>query len=488
MAWRWRVPGPGPCSAALRVARAAPSAGRSAVGAGLLGLQAAAGNAAVAQLVQRAGVQRVTAGWEDAKKLGNYWNAEKRTVGSVHRFPLQLASGGVAHAGLDDVSKTKTSESARHRAIALVPNGLVPTEPVTVFLHFHGHVENAKRPYASWREHRVSGEVRDVAHDKIAHQIQAAGNPQVLGVLPVGVGGSRFSSSYDNFAGGPYLEQVFQALVDVGATTKKISFDKAKVVLGAHSGGAFTVNSMLEAATAEAEGKTAKGKSTAGAKIAEVAIFEAAIDDDRWRTVWAWARSHLDRLAVVLDSQADAATKVRSITDAPKLRAYYGSSYVKPHQDLADAISRWFDQPFAPNGKRTGRTNRAALGSYVDDVTSLFRVVHVPGVGHEEIVRGHALSDTKAADAGSVTDALKALKDPKTGPIPGLGTVAPPKPKKKATKRKVKADAAVTKPPTSTGSGLNPTAGSRPSRPRTSRSAGARTPSETPSPTRRSPS
>src|SRR5262245_35159448 len=56
--------------------------GDPAVGAGLLGLQAAAGNAAVARLVQRTQVQRADAGWEDAKKQGHYWNAAKRTVGS----------------------------------------------------------------------------------------------------------------------------------------------------------------------------------------------------------------------------------------------------------------------------------------------------------------------------------------------------------------------------------------------------------------------
>ena len=425
--------------------RPVPSARRASVGASLLGLQVAAGNAAVAQLVRRARVQRASAGWQDAKQQGNYWNADQRMVGTVGRFPLQLASGGVDHAGLDEVSKAKTSESARHRAIALVPSGLVPTEQVTIFLHFHGHVENAKRPYASWREHKVSGKVRDVAHDKIAQQIQAAGNPQVLGVLPVGVGGSRFSKRYEDFAGGPYLEQVLQALVDVGATKSKISLSKANVVLGAHSGGAFTVNSMLEAATAEARGQTVKGESTAGAPIAEVAIFEAAIDNGRWKTVWTWAREHLDRLAVVLDSQADAAAKVAAIGRTPKLRAYYGSSYVKPHEALAEAIHGWFDAPFAPNGTATGRTNRAALGSYADEVAALHRVIHVPGVTHEEIVRGHPLTAT--ADAGSVTDALKALANPEAGPV--LGKVVPPKPKKAGAKPKVKADAAVTKPPTS---------------------------------------
>jgi hypothetical protein len=436
--------------------------GNPAVGAGLVELQAAAGNAAVARLVQRPQVQRADAGWDDAKKQGHYWNAGKRTVGSVDRFPLQLDSGGFGGAGLDSESAKMTSESARNRAIALVPQGLKPDQPVTVFLHFHGHVEDAgKRPYASWREHVAderhqerSGKVRDVAHDQIVQQIEAAGDPQVLGVLPVGVGASMFARSYNDFAGGPYLEQVFKALADVGATKTRIPLDKAQVVLGAHSGGGFTVNSMLAAATAEAEGKKVKGMSTAGARIAEVAIFEAAIDKGRWKTVWAWARSHLDRLAAVLDSQADPAKKVDAIKATPRLRAYYGRSYVKPHEDLAGAIAGWFDDPFAPNGTATGRTNRAAVGGYLDDVAALFRVVHVPGVGHEEIVRGHALADKAAADAGSVTDALKALHDPKAGPIPGLGTVATPTPKA-AAKRKVKADAAAPKPPTGAAAGAS---------------------------------
>ncbi|HKE76985.1 MAG TPA: M15 family metallopeptidase [Acidimicrobiales bacterium] len=430
--------------------------GDAAVSAGLLGLQATAGNAAVAGLVRRTQVQRADAGWEDAKKQGHYWNAAKRSVGAVDRFPLQLASGGYPGAGLDDVSAGLTSESARNRAIALVPTGLKPEEGVTVFLHFHGHAEKAGRPYASWREHVAdkdhperSGKVRDVAHDQIAQQIEAAGDPQVLGVLPVGVGPSMFAASYNDFAGGPYLEQVFKALVEVGATKTQIPLSKAQVVLGAHSGGGFTVNSMLAAATDEAAGKKVKGKSTAGARIAEVAIFEAAIDNGRWKTVWAWARPHLDRLAAVLGGQATAADKADAIKETPRLRAYYGRSYVKAHEALAGAIAGWFDEPFA-----SGRTNREALGGYVDDVASLFRVIHVAGVGHEEIVRGHALDDKGAA--GSVTDALKALHDPKAGPIPGLGTVETPKPKKAAAKHKAKAAAAPPTPSTSTVAGPSP--------------------------------
>ena len=99
-------------------------------------------------------------------------------------------------------------------------------------------------------------------------------------------------------------------------------------------------------------------------------------------------------------ARPDAAEKASAIKATPKLRAYYGRSYVQPHKDLAAAIAGWLNAPFKPNGKATGRTNRAAVGGYVDDVAALFRVIHVPGVGHEEIVRGHALDDKGAAVRG----------------------------------------------------------------------------------------
>jgi hypothetical protein len=123
-------------------------------------------------------VQRDVAGWKDAKDQGHYWNAEKRTVGTVDRYPLQLAAGGFPDAGLDAESAKMTSESAMNRAIALVPAGLEAQDPVTVLLHFHGHVESAKRPYASWREHSAdkqhperTGKVRDVARVRRAEPL-----------------------------------------------------------------------------------------------------------------------------------------------------------------------------------------------------------------------------------------------------------------------------------------------------------------------------
>src|SRR4051812_30281172 len=93
------------------IVRPAPSPGHLALGASLLGLQTTAGNTAVARLVQGARVQRDVPGWKDAKDQGHYWNAEKRTVGTVDRYPLQLAAGGFPDAGLDAESAKMTSES-----------------------------------------------------------------------------------------------------------------------------------------------------------------------------------------------------------------------------------------------------------------------------------------------------------------------------------------------------------------------------------------
>jgi len=396
---------------------------RTGPGAGLLRLQRMAGNAAAAGLLQRVMVQRADAGWADAAEQGHFWNAAMREVGNVRRYPLQLASGGFEGAGLDEASASLTTESAQHRAIALVPAGLDPTKPVTVLLHFHGHAETAGRPYASWREHKRTRQVRDVAHDQIAQQIEAAGDPQVLGVLPVGVGRSLFAKTYGSFAGGPYLDQVFQALADVGATASKISSAAARVVLGAHSGGWFTVRSMLEASMAQAAGGPVTGKSTAGLPIAGVALFEGHLDGGNWTTVRRWAYSHLDRLAALMDTNADPAVKEGAIRATPTLRAYYGRSYTESHRLLDEALRAWFNQPFKGDERRT---NRQVLGGWYERVAALFRVVRVAGVGHEEIVRGHARTDTKAPYAGSVTDALKAVEDPTAGPIPELRTVAGP--------------------------------------------------------------
>src|SRR5262249_16908224 len=164
---------------------------------GLLGLQREAGNRAVASLIepiQRAG------GWADAdskpgqgvtkddRKTG--WNKEEHPVGAIRRIPLDGLTGGLqSNPEESEGARTLTDEkvagpvkgaarpdtatqTGRGRAIALVPTGIDTSAPVDVLFHLHGNTENEGRDFAGWRQHERSGEVRDVARDRIAQQIE----------------------------------------------------------------------------------------------------------------------------------------------------------------------------------------------------------------------------------------------------------------------------------------------------------------------------
>jgi hypothetical protein len=346
----------------------------------VLRLQATAGNAAVAGLLRtRRLIQRdpqEKAGWTDADKnvdpaVGFSWNKDMHLVGSVGRYPLQGLAEGLQEDVLDkgSASAQMTTESARGRAIALVPSRIEPNNPVKVLLHLHGYAETTGRPYAGWRTHSTTHKVRDVEHDRIAQQIEAAQDPQIIGLLPQGGEESQFSKSgkkpYDTFAADPYLDEVLGKLVKVGAL-KSLPKER-RVILAAHSGGGHTIRSMLEGENQKRAGGKADGFSSPPAALAAT----------------------------------------------PRFRGYYGEGgfYVDRYTQLDTAIKKWF----ADNGK--------ALGPYADKVWPLFQVVAVPGLGktksekHEAIVRGHALGDTKAPVAGTVTDALKTLDHP-TAPAP----------------------------------------------------------------------
>lgn len=417
----------------------------------LLGLQHSAGNAAVTNMLRRQQqvprpVQREEVGWKDARKAHGAWNVGKAEVTGIWRYPLQLTGVGMKGRWLKpgSTSAQLTSESAQHRAIALVPEHLSEKDKVTVLLHFHGYAEKAGRPYAGWREHAEdashperSHTVRDVALDRIEQQMNATGDDQILGVLPVGGERSEFSSdadAYNTFSGAAYLDEVIKKLVEVGALTHKV--DIAGVILSAHSGGGFTVSSMLDAANAARAGQKPRSRSTAGARIAEVALFEAINNSDDYKKVKAWVEGEMNALANVVAGGQPAADKRAAIDRAPRFRAYYGRHYVDNHVELRQAIRSWYDQPFSGSEKAgRGRTNKEVLGPFYAEFVPLFQVVHVGGVEHEEIVRGHALGDKGAGEAGSLTDALKALHHPSVSPIPGLGTSATSPPAKAAPRR-----------------------------------------------------
>jgi hypothetical protein len=445
-------------AAATQHAAVAPAADRppgrtaSPISGQLLGLQRTTGNAAVTHMLQGQrpppSVQPAQAGWKDARAAHGVWNVGKTEVTGIRRYPLQLTGVGMKGAWLKPggASAHLTSESAAHRAIALVPEHLSETDKVTVLLHFHGYADKPGRPYAGWREHTEdtihperTHTVRDVAQDRIEQQMHAAGDNQILGLLPVGGEESQFSSekdAYNTFSGAAYLDAAIEKLVEVGALKHKV--DIAGVILSAHSGGGLTVSSMLDATNAARAGQKPVGRrSTSGARIAEVALFEAIVNDGDYRKVKAWVEGEMNALANLLAGNRPVADKHAEIDKAPRFRAYYGSSYVNFHLELRKAIDHWYDQSFTGSEKAgQRRTNKEVLGPFYSQFVPLFQVIHVGGVGHEEIVRGHALSDKDAADAGSLTDALKAFRHPSASQIPGLGTSAKSAPAKTPAKAK----------------------------------------------------
>jgi hypothetical protein len=366
------------------------------------------------------------AGWSEPDpnpdpETGFSWNKEMQLKGTIRRYPIQDLTEGYQSETKGGASGSLTRESAKGRAILLVSSGFNPKAPATILLHLHGYAETRKRPYAGWRQHKRTGKVRDVELDRVAQQIEAAGDPQIIGLLPQGGEKSQFSSKkhpYDTFAADPYIDQVLEELVKVGAFTTVPK--ERKVVLSAHSGGGHTVRSMLESQNKQRQRRPTTGLAALPAGLAEVSLFEAINNDTELDTVKRWVTGKLDDLlAVLTDSARSTADKDKELAATPKFRAYYAvggfRNYEDRHKKLYVAIREWF------------RNNGTALGPYAEKLWPLFQVVPVSGLGenagkrHEALVRGHRLEDAGAPAAGTLTDALKSMKQPtasKPVPIP----------------------------------------------------------------------
>jgi hypothetical protein len=215
-------------------------------------------------------VQRI-GGWSDADTAKGKglapsdpqtgWNVEEHAVGTIRRIPLDGLTGGlqgnpgesasaakltrenVAGKVKGPARSDKVEQKGRGRAIALVPTLLETDDPVEVLCHLHGNTEKASRGFAGWRQHKTSREVRDVARDRIAQQIESANSPQIVGLLPQGV----MESNFGQISVDAYIRDAFDRLVEIGAWTKAPT--EFSVVLSSHSGGGFTIGRMLRGVT-----------------------------------------------------------------------------------------------------------------------------------------------------------------------------------------------------------------------------------------------
>lgn len=342
------------------------------------------------------------AGWSDAdtRTAGTAWNACALDVDGVRRVPLE----GLARGNQRDfagVEADKTTEAAGGKAIVLVPlaagrpgeppaTALDPTEPVDILLHLHGFGFRAQDPHAGWRRHRRWGTVRDVDQDRVEAQLRASNAPQLVAVLPQGVGGSDFGllPVHD------YLDEVLGRLVATHELSARPAgpLIRGRLVLSGHSGGGDRIARLLSGPV--------------GGQVAEVVLFEA-IHKAGLGTVVNWATGHLDRVRTVLaDPASTAAARHAAIDACPRLRGYFSTPvegdersgrYAGTYAKLAAALAKWF----AAHG--------GGLGPDLAAVRDRFQVVALTGAGHETVIRG--LGDDPAA--GPLADALTALYQPR---------------------------------------------------------------------------
>jgi hypothetical protein len=388
-------------------------------------LQATAGNGAVAGALAARPVQRQgdRAGWTGADRHGEAWNAGDKLRWGIHRVPLEglqlgnqqkfsgdhaTRSGGVEHGGANE--RAKTTESAAGRAIVLVPDVLDPRKPTAIMLHMHGYTSRDFDPYAGWRQRSGDNTVRDVALDRIEQQMNAVGDPQIVGVLPQGVGHSEFGGLEPE----SYVDEVMRRLSQVAGKDRIPVPDLSKgyrLVLSAHSGGGHTVRRVLEQ-----EGKPGKKGEPPGIAPAEVVLFEAINNPSELKAVKAWVDHHLDRtLAEVKRAQQanDPDGEAQAIAACPTLRAYRSASaaYRSAYNDLDSHIQQWF------------KDHADELGRFAARLQDHFRVAVLAGTKrHEQTVRG--LGDDPAG--GPLADALGALDDPSRASKLELGRAEPP--------------------------------------------------------------
>src|SRR5437773_2140090 len=105
-----------------------------------------------------------------------------RSDGLTGLVQLQAALGNQTDFAGEEADKT--TESAAGRAIVLFATNIDPDKRVDIMVHLHGWSGRQTDPHAGWRQHKKHGTVRDVDQDRIEGQLQAAGTPQMVAMLP----------------------------------------------------------------------------------------------------------------------------------------------------------------------------------------------------------------------------------------------------------------------------------------------------------------
>jgi hypothetical protein len=177
------------------------------------------GNRAFSRIVARQRALQRVGGWSGAATAVN--QAESAQSG-YRRIPVD---------GLPTVDK----------AIVLIPPGIDASKPVDVIVHFHGQNEGYK-----------GDPPRDIdpAKDRFEEQLAQVARPQLVAILPQGSSSGADYAEFSRLKPRQYAEKALERVsaldVAAGSAGLRSAPKVAAVVLSAHSGGGFSIKSILD--------------------------------------------------------------------------------------------------------------------------------------------------------------------------------------------------------------------------------------------------
>lgn len=391
----------------------------------LLRLQRAAGNQAVAGLVQRAPGDKPNFKQDDVH-LKDEGVVRRRVTGL--KYGLKGGWQGKYGDGKDDKSfeAEKTAQKPEHSAVVIFPEKL-GGGPVQVILHFHGYGFRNGDPYAGFATSKA-GKTRDYHQEHWEQQTgqvgkeRAAANtgvaadkaqPSIVTILAQGRGKSDFGEV-----------PTFDYIADVLSKVPELSGVKQySLIQTGHSGGGGALRKAVhggQAATAD-RGKLPAAKAGQAAPqpadmivmldaIAMLDVTKKGKDDKSYKIlgIASWALAHIARLNTEIRAALKAgrpADAQAAILATPKLRAYYvpksdRGSYAAAHTTAAGLISKAIAEIPEPYATQSAEVT----------VSDLFRIVPVAGTVHESLIS----KGTKGKEEdGAIADALRASLDPR---------------------------------------------------------------------------
>ncbi|HET8755080.1 MAG TPA: hypothetical protein VFM58_03675 [Solirubrobacteraceae bacterium] len=390
---------------------------------GVLALQRAAGNAAVARAFLLRDV-----GWKGVDPQS--WNAGPQEVKSgkgIRRVPVEgLKQGHRSPGGKQDDPREEvddpetgvwgkvsdqTPEAAGGdsggRAVVLIPNGLPDTAgAVEVLVHLHGFT-----PGLRGRGQQGRGAPEDVSVARIAQQLEASGRPMIA-VMPQGTrSGGPFNAWKVDL--NRYIDDAL-AMVPADQWPGKKARRRGSIVLSAHSGGGDVIAAMMRGGRMPAD-------------VAGIFLFDALHGwgpDEVARFLRARLDSELAHLHGIWTAKNGSATP-EAIADEQtawllasgfRFRGFSSAKYAKTYTTkLRPQLEPWFTGHAAQLGGADSAVFRVLSANYLEQAT-------VPaGEKHEPVVGQHLLESLSRLRGGTAPDLKGTTKVPAMPPAPKPG-------------------------------------------------------------------